>query len=168
METLINCPSCNSPFKAPDLTNFIYFPNDIETIFDLVEGRLNVIECPICKVKVTVQALLVILNKKEKKSIVAANKATEIKELEALKERFSVEFVEGYLAARAAVLKWLNNPLEKALSEFVKEKDPDFVTHFSPLQLRLLLSGVRGFVPLTIYLSGGEDVSSSLKSLYVS
>jgi len=52
---LITCQKCGTVFPIGPVTTVINYPKDTSSLFGLIEGKLNVNECPACHTAVFIE-----------------------------------------------------------------------------------------------------------------
>jgi tetratricopeptide (TPR) repeat protein len=147
------CPRCQTPVRAHKLVGFISFPDQVETLLELFEGRLNFVTCPVCGHNVSFGAMLAVVRKKGKSTqcILAAPQAW-MSDLESallthVKQPYSLDKCEGYGELILKMIPWIDEetlqPLQEIINRTLWTRPRDErISMLSPLLLALLQAQV--------------------------
>lgn len=166
---MIKCPKCKTPFEYGQLVNVINFPDDIKLIFDLVEGRLNKLNCPVCSTEFFPKDILLIFDKDKNLIGLASNKEyEEVIRFEAKKLNSNVETASTYEELFRKLISWILPNIKSLFSNLDKVMDTPVENRtqvsFTPFQLRMLLSASRGY--LNSLNSDRKKIEGNVQSLF--
>jgi tetratricopeptide (TPR) repeat protein/CHAT domain-containing protein len=140
----------------------LVFPHDVETIFDVVEQRLNLIRCEVCGARWQELTPFAAVDQATRRGIVV-RAGSDWYEAGGLKfpEDWSVEVVEDYTGLLGSLAAWLGPYVENI---FAAIRSPDYerltrqelIELYSPLFLRVLLGAAEGTIPLRGFMPGKE------------
>src|SRR6185437_1623536 len=98
------CHKCGIPVPSHDLVDELVFPHDVETIFDVVEQRLNAVRCEVCGARWLELIPFVAVDQAARRGVVV-RAGSDWYEAGGLKvpEDWSVEVVEDYTGLRGSL-----------------------------------------------------------------
>jgi tetratricopeptide (TPR) repeat protein len=158
------CRVCGCPISSRDLVDELVFPHDVETIFDVVEQRINAFRCEVkvCGARWQVLTPFVAVDKAARRGIVV-RAGSDWYEAGGLKfpEDWSVEVVDDYTGLLRSLATWLG-PYVENIFAVIRSADYERLTRqelielYSPLFLRVLLGTAEGTFPLRGFMPGKE------------
>ena len=100
---VVRCLNCQTPLTADGLTRQVIFPADTRAVMALLEGRLNMVQCPVCKAALSLRPGLAALNALTSE-MVACRLGSDT--LAALEKLGRVQFCADYGDLRHVVATW--------------------------------------------------------------
>jgi tetratricopeptide (TPR) repeat protein/CHAT domain-containing protein len=156
------CRVCGSPIPSHDLVRDLNFPHDVETIFDVVEQRLNAFHCEVCGARWLVLTPFAAVDQAARRGIVV-RAGSDWYEAGSRKfpEDWSVEVVEDYTGLLGSLAAWLGPYVEDIFaaiqsSDYERLTRQDLIELYSPLFLRVLLGAAEGTIRLEGFMPGKE------------
>ncbi|MDQ1638773.1 MAG: hypothetical protein QOF62_2112 [Pyrinomonadaceae bacterium] len=152
IESFVNCGTCGHPIQLSLDLQSIEFPDDDELLIQFYEGRLNVIECPVCKNKIPLGTPLLVTNTKQNSTIIVIpdEQRAKLEELVTeLPDDFNIEYCSDYPALYRAMVPWFNDevvPVMKMIltNKFYDQPMETQIEQLSPFFLRVFKSEVDG------------------------
>ena len=157
-----NCPNCQNPVSIPPLTHLIRFPDDAEPIIALLERRLNVAICQVCRHPMPIIAELLLKNQDKRTILISIPKGGSYDKAQLQKQarNFQLQFYNDYADFYQAVLQWANDYM-KSISQILLNPDTfgqltrqEQIELVSPLVLCILKSQIEGKLPTHLQFSG--------------
>ena len=160
---LITCQKCGTVFPIGPVTTVINYPKDTSSLFGLIEGKLNVNECPACHTAVFIESDLAIIDGSEKRCIAYSRSDKGRATLEgALPSPYEIVWAADVSDLRRLLLQWMTTKI----AAVVHQMEASHRTSLTPIQQRLLLSATQGYIKMT-HADGDAFDASSIKDMYV-
>lgn len=160
-QRMITCPNkvCQTPFYPTYNEMFIFYPEDEKKIFDLVEWKFNVNECPLCKGKVFLKNDFLIINKTAQKVLAYVETQKTKQEIgELVGETLDVVFTKDIFESRKLMMKWMYTSIGEIFEAVSKQQHKTYHIVVTRFQLRLLFAVLNGYITATIRDIDGNQI----------
>jgi tetratricopeptide (TPR) repeat protein len=156
------CEGCGALNDVPELEHSIRFPDDLKKIMDLLEGRLNCVQCLACKKTTVLLTYVAVLDVDGKTILLTGPEGVAWGQDHlaiAAKAGLHLEKVADYEALRLKVIERLNRYLTPVVPVILPEQGKpltraECIKRVSPFVLRLFKSRLDGYLPPLVQLSG--------------
>lgn len=164
-ETFGPCSRCGTPLPYRALTHSIAFPDDQQSVVDLIDGTFNVVICLYCEQTWSIQPPVIAVNHHSRELLIARTTLEEVvaqlgeatqKKLDEASGDGRLCICETYAELAARVVEWTNTLMQEVSGELFALGEAVAVDGLStrtrlPLTLRILARQLDGRLPIHLH-----------------
>jgi tetratricopeptide (TPR) repeat protein/CHAT domain-containing protein len=158
------CPICNTPIAIPPFVQAITFPDDSDTIIDVLEARLNVATCGVCGTGTPVLVSVLAVNPTANSAIaiVFEGSGDEEELCRIAGDEYELKIGRNYYDLYQFMRPWLNSYLLPIANSLLSGKYAELpreqqVELFTPLFIRIFKGHIDGKIDIEFQVSGNID-----------